>query len=304
MAPSGEQKRVLKHRHKAVVQFSSGAVAGFIEVCVNHPLDVVKTRLQMQSADDPRRYKSIADCFKRMAKSEGFFAIYKGIVPVLVVETPKMALRFMTYEQTKRVLSDYVSLVPNNMISGFFAGAVEGIAVNPFEVVKVRLQTDRQLVKAQPSAYSLAKQIYRTHGLGKDGLSLGLTSNIFRHGVFVMVYFTLYAKFKEKAPKFRNKHEANLYKVGTGLLSGCIGTVFNIPWDVVKSRIQGLQPVPGEVKYKTCWQSFKLVYKEEGFLALYKGLAPKMLRLGTGHALIIVLYEHIVDLLEALASRI
>lgn len=304
MASSTGEKRVLRHHHKAAVQFSSGAVAGFIEVCFNHPLDVVKTRLQMQSADDPKRYKSIADCFRRMTKSEGFFAIYKGIVPVLVVETPKMALRFMTYEQTKRVLSDHVSAVPNNLISGFFAGAVEGVAVNPFEVVKVRLQTDRQFVTQQPSAYSLAKQIYRKDGLGKNGLSLGLTSNLFRHGVFVMVYFTLYAKFKEMAPQFRNKTEANLYKVGTGLASGCAGTLVNIPWDVVKSRIQGLQPTPGETKYRTCWQSFKLVFREEGPLALYKGLAPKMLRLGTGHALIIVLYEHIVELLEALASKL
>lgn len=302
--PQEGEKRALRHHHKAALQFSSGAVAGFIEVCVNHPLDVVKTRLQMQSADDPHRYKSIADCFRRMVKAEGFLSIYKGIVPVLVVETPKMALRFMVYEQTKRVLSPHLSLVPNNLISGFLAGAIEGIAVNPFEVVKVRLQTDRALVAAQPSAYSLARQIYRTHGMGRDGLSLGLTSNIFRHGVFVMFYFTIYAKLKEKAPKFENKRQESLYKVGAGLFSGCVSTCFNIPWDVVKSRIQGLQPVPGETKYKTCWQSFKVVYREEGFLALYKGLAPKMLRLGTGHALIIVLYEHIVELLEALASRL
>lgn len=137
MAESSEGNRPLRLHHKAAVQFSSGAVAGFIEVCVNHPLDVVKTRLQMQSADDPNRYKSIADCFRRMTKSEGVLSIYKGIVPVLVVETPKMALRFLVYEQTKRVLSPHLSLVPNNLISGFLAGAIEGIAVNPFEVVKV-----------------------------------------------------------------------------------------------------------------------------------------------------------------------
>ncbi|KAK8780075.1 mitochondrial 2-oxodicarboxylate carrier-like [Amblyomma americanum] len=304
MSGSSEGKRQLGHHHKAAVQFSSGAIAGFIEVCVNHPLDVVKTRLQMQSADDPNRYKSIADCFRRMTKAEGFLSIYKGIVPVLVVETPKMALRFMVYEQTKRVLSPHMPLLPNNLISGFLAGAIEGVAVNPFEVVKVRLQTDRTLVTAQPSAYSLARQIHRTHGFGRNGLSLGLTSNLFRHGVFVMFYFAIYGKLKEVSPEFKNRRHQDVYKVGTGLFSGCVATCFNIPWDVVKSRIQGLQPVPGETKYKTCWQSFKLVVREEGFLALYKGLAPKMLRLGTGHGLIIVLYEHIVEVLEAMASRL
>ncbi|KAH7967665.1 mitochondrial 2-oxodicarboxylate carrier [Rhipicephalus sanguineus] len=304
MSGSSEDEKRLPHHHKAAVQFSSGAVAGFIEVCVNHPLDVVKTRLQMQSADDPNRYKSIADCFRRMARSEGVLSVYKGILPVLVVETPKMALRFVVYEQTKRVVSPHLSLVPSNLIAGFLAGAIEGIAVNPFEVVKVRLQTDRTLVAAQPSAYAVARQIYRKNGFGREGLSLGLTANLFRHGIFVMFYFTFYAKLKEAAPEFKNRHQHNLYKVGAGLISGCVSTLLNIPWDVVKSRIQGLQPVPGEPKYKTCWQSFKVVYREEGFLALYKGLAPKMLRLGTGHALIIVLYEHIVEVLEAMMSKL
>lgn len=136
MSRSSEEAKRLPHHHKAAVQFSSGAVAGFIEVCVNHPLDVVKTRLQMQSADDPNRYKSIADCFRRMTRAEGVLSVYKGVLPVLVVETPKMALRFVCYEQTKRVVSPHLSLVPTNLIAGFLAGAIEGIAVNPFEVVK------------------------------------------------------------------------------------------------------------------------------------------------------------------------
>lgn len=219
MSHSSEGKEQLPHHYKAAVQFSSGAIAGFIEVCVNHPLDVVKTRLQMQSADDPNRYKSIVDCLRRMTKAEGVLSIYKGIVPVLVVETPKMALRFLVYEQTKRVISPYMSLVPSNLIAGFMAGAIEGIAVNPFEVVKVRLQTDRTLMAAQPSAYSLARQIYRKNGFGRDGLSLGLTSNIFRHGVFVMFYFTFYAKLKEASPEFKNRHQQNLYKVNYCLVT-------------------------------------------------------------------------------------
>lgn len=55
-----------------------------------------------------------------------------------------------------------------------------------------------------------------------------------------------------------------LRKFGIGLLSGTIASVINIPFDVAKSRIQGPQPVPGEIKYRTCFQTMATVYQEEG----------------------------------------
>ncbi len=46
--------------------------SGFVEVCIMHPLDVVKTRFQIQrGVDDPTRYKSLSDCFRTMYRTEG-----------------------------------------------------------------------------------------------------------------------------------------------------------------------------------------------------------------------------------------
>lgn len=55
-----------------------------------------------------------------------------------------------------------------------------------------------------------------------------------------------------------------LRKFGIGFVSGTMGSVFNIPFDVAKSRIQGPQPVPGEIKYRNCFQTMATVYQEEG----------------------------------------
>lgn len=55
-----------------------------------------------------------------------------------------------------------------------------------------------------------------------------------------------------------------LRKFAIGLTSGTISSCVNIPWDVAKSRIQGPQPVPGQIKYRTCFQTMALVYREEG----------------------------------------
>lgn len=53
-------------------------------------------------------------------------------------------------------------------------------------------------------------------------------------------------------------------KVGIGFVSGTLASCVNIPFDVAKSRIQGPQPVAGEIKYKTTLSSMTLVYREEG----------------------------------------
>lgn len=47
-------------------------------------------------------YNGVFDCAKKMVKAEGFFALYKGILPPILVETPKRAVKFLTFEQTKQ----------------------------------------------------------------------------------------------------------------------------------------------------------------------------------------------------------
>ena len=60
-----------------------------------HPLDLVKTRFQIQSSpvkgQESQHYKGIADCMKKMYKSEGFLSFWKGILPPIFAETPKRA---------------------------------------------------------------------------------------------------------------------------------------------------------------------------------------------------------------------
>lgn len=68
-----------------------------------HPLDVVKTRFQVQKGNSS--YTSIADCFRKMIRNEGFMAIYKGILPPILAETPKRATKFFTFEQYKKLFS-------------------------------------------------------------------------------------------------------------------------------------------------------------------------------------------------------
>uniref|UniRef100_UPI00398EDCDC mitochondrial 2-oxodicarboxylate carrier isoform X2 n=1 Tax=Pristiophorus japonicus TaxID=55135 RepID=UPI00398EDCDC len=274
-------------------QTVAGGSAGLVEICLMHPLDVVKTRFQIQRGKgDATSYKSLGHCFKTMFRQEGILGFYKGILPPILAETPKRAVKFLTFEQYKKILG-YASLPSSAIftIAGLGSGLTEAIVVNPFEVVKVSLQAQRNTF-LQPSTFAYAREIIRSQGFGLRGLNKGLTATLGRHGVFNMIYFGFYFNVKNIIPVNEDPAMEFLRKLGIGLLSGTIASCVNIPFDVAKSRIQGPQPTPGVIKYRTCFNSIKAIYREEGFLALYKGLVPKIMRLGPGGAVMLLVYEY------------
>lgn len=58
-----------------------------------------------------------------------------------------------------------------------------------------------------------------------------------------------------------------------------------------RSRIQNSPKVAGSIpKYNWAWGAVGTVAKEEGFAALYKGFLPKVLRLGPGGGILLVVY--------------
>ncbi|XP_042533834.1 mitochondrial 2-oxodicarboxylate carrier [Dipodomys spectabilis] len=282
-------------------QILAGGSAGLVEICLMHPLDVVKTRFQLQRfATDPNSYKSLGDSFRTIYKTEGLFGFYKGILPPILAETPKRSVKFLAFEQYKKILLGNTSLSPGLTFSlaGFGSGLTEAIVVNPFEVVKVGLQANRSKNTEHPSTLSYAKQIIKKDGLGLRGLNKGLTATLGRHGAFNMAYFGFYHNVKIIVPVEEDPILEFLRRFGIGFLSGTIASIINIPFDVAKSRIQGPQPVPGVIKYRTCFKTMATVYKEEGFLALYKGLVPKIMRLGPGGAVMLLVYEYTYSWLQ------
>ncbi|XP_073924239.1 mitochondrial 2-oxodicarboxylate carrier isoform X6 [Castor canadensis] len=187
---------------EASQQVVAGGSAGLIEICLMHPLDVVKTRFQIQRcATDPNSYKSLGDSFRMIFRTEGLFGFYKGILPPILAETPKRAVKFFTFEQYKKLLG-YMSLSPalTFAIAGLGSGLTEAIVVNPFEVVKVGLQANRNTFAEQPSTLGYARQIIKKEGLGLRGLNKGLTATLGRHGAFNMVYFGFYHNVKNIIP--------------------------------------------------------------------------------------------------------
>lgn len=289
----------------AAMQLVAGGSAGCVEVSIMHPLDLVKTRFQIQTTPakgfvDHGHYTGVGDCMVKMYRSEGMLSFWKGIIPPILVETPKRAWKFFTFEQFQRFFL-FGSDKPTPLtfsLAGLGSGVTEAIIVNPFEVVKVKMQSNRAHQSQAPTTWSVAREIIKEDGIGRNGLlGKGITGTMGRNGFFNMIYFGFYHSVKGWVPQPEDPRLDFLRKVTIGLTAGTLACCFNIPFDVAKSRIQGPQPVPGQVKYRGTARVIAMVYREEGFFALYKGLVPKIMRLGPGGAIMLLVYENVLDYL-------
>ncbi|KAG4302694.1 hypothetical protein PCK1_001049 [Pneumocystis canis] len=108
---------------------------------------------------------------------------------------------------------------------------------------------------------------------------------------------------QEKIRSFSWKTDERFNNFIAGTLGGISGTILNTPFDVAKSRIQNTPKIAGQIpKYNWTFPSLWVIYKEEGFRALYKGFVPKVIRLGPGGGILLVVFDQIVRLYKKVSS--
>ena len=93
----------------------------------------------------------------------------------------------------------------------------EAILVNPFEVVKVKMQSNRAHQTEAPKTFPVAREIIKADGyFGRKGgngglLNKGITATMGRNGVFNMVYFGFYHSVKNHFPAYSVKKCSYLF---------------------------------------------------------------------------------------------
>lgn len=100
-------------------------------------------------------------------------------------------------------------------------------------------------------------------------------------------------------PQATTKSGESMRNFVAGAIAGTVGTMINTPFDVVKSRIQMQRKGAGVPKYVWTIPGVAMVWREEGVKALYKGFGPKVLRLGPGGGILLVVYDYVSALIIA-----
>lgn len=225
--------------------------------------------------------------------------LYRGISAPILMEAPKRATKFAANDSWGAFYRNLFGVDKQTQglatLTGATAGATEAFVVVPFELVKIRLQDKAQAHKYN-GMFDVVKKIVAAEG--PLAMYNGLESTMWRHVLWNAGYFGCIFQVRAQLPAVEpgNKNQQTRNDLIAGSVGGITGTILNTPMDVVKSRIQNTSKVPGQVpKYNWAWPALGTVMKEEGFAALYKGFTPKVLRLGPGGGILLVVYTGVMD---------
>lgn len=248
------------------------------------PFDTVKTFCQVNRSG----LGPIAGA-QQIYQLKGIPGFYFGLPAVLLQVAGKGAIRFTAYEQFKFVLQRAPG-VPNASVD-FLAGVGAGFAeaflwTTPTERLKVLRQND---IKSGLNRYSSlvgsVKTVATEHGI--TGLYAGIGATGIRQASGVGVRFALYGHVKAAL----TTDPPQMWQSAlAGGITGCASTLLNNPIDVIKSRIEAQD---GKVKeYTSTFQAFRSILRDEGALAFYKGIVPRLMKISLGQAITFCAYEN------------
>jgi solute carrier family 25 citrate transporter 1 len=269
------------------VKMLAGMAGGVVEACMLQPLDVTKTRLQL---DRSGQYKGMFNCIQTIYKSEGPVALYKGLTPLIAHLTLKYALRFGSFAKFKELLGVKPGTKASNgtnFAAGLMTGCLESVLiVTPFEVVKTRLQKEIGVGKYK-GPIDCVVQVVKNEGW--QAMWKGNVPTMVRQGSNQAFNFMAFAWLNSNVWKKEDGDGKQLEVWKTfvnGLVAGSLGPCLNCPMDVIKTRLMAQETVKGvEPKYRGFVHAFGVIAKEEGYPALWKGLVPRLTRLAPGQAI-------------------
>jgi solute carrier family 25 iron transporter 28/37 len=95
-----------KNEETLAVQLGAGGIAGGLAAFCTTPLDVVKTRLQLEGVHSATRYETIAvrPIMEKIIREEGFSVLFRGWQPRVLFHIPSAAICWGIYESFKSFL--------------------------------------------------------------------------------------------------------------------------------------------------------------------------------------------------------
>jgi len=285
-----------KHPGKTIV---AGGIAGGIEICITYPTEYVKTQMQL--------YPQVAKkgsiwIVKDTIKAHGIRGLYRGLAPLFYFAIPKNAVRFLAAEHARNTFrgKDGKISASQNFISGMVGGIAEAVfVVTPQETMKVRLIHDQLLPNPKFRGFIHGvTTIIREQGLG--GTYKGLIPTIIKQGSNQAIRFVSFYKLKEimlgdttkdfNRSTFRGLSQSLL----AGALAGAASVLGNTPFDVIKTKLQGLEAS----SYNGIWDCVQKTWAQDGFVGFYKGIGPRMGRVCLDVAITMTMFDYAMDFLN------
>ena len=278
----------------SLIESVAGFSAGVVSCLAAHPLDLLKNRLQLNTASRSQLGDSFRILRNVVRDEGGVKALYRGLWPNLLGNSLGWGLYFLFYGNLKDALKRRKGQGEHLGSAEFFsasiiAGLSTGFCTNPIWVVKTRM-----LEKGanHPAAYKTMRaglaHVYATRGL--KGLWAGFVPSSLGvlHGA---VQFSIYENMKKRrggqvgGQEKLSNWEYMYMSGGSKLLAGAI----TYPYQPIRARMQQYEAAS---RYSGLWDVLRKTYTNEGLLAFYKCVVPNTLRVVPTTVVTFLVYEN------------
>ncbi|KAM3577434.1 hypothetical protein VYU27_000597 [Nannochloropsis oceanica] len=286
-------------RQKQLYSLFAGGLAGAVASSITCPIEVVKTQLQSSRIGGGSNPFKVA---REILAADGLKGFFRGLPPTLVGIIPARATYFWAYSTSKHALTPSLGdSTLTHILSGIAAGVTGNTITNPIWMVKTRMQllADGAAGQKAYTGYRNAiSRIYREEGV--KGFWKGLSASYWGCSEGC-IQFVVYEKLKKQLLIRNNERRSSqglkesedlppAYTLGAAAFSKFIATTTTYPHEVVRTRLRE-QARNGAFKYRSMWQSLRLIAKEEGRRGLYAGMGTHIARVVPNTAIMFLSFE-------------
>lgn len=267
----------------------AGGLAGAVSRTCTAPLDRIKVFLQVKGSE----YKSIANCLRHMLKEGGVNSLWRGNGINVMKIAPESALKFMAYEQAKRIIrgdSERELGIYERFAAGSMAGGISQTVIYPLEVLKTRLALRK--TGQYSSIWDATCKIYKKEGLRSfyRGYLPNLLGIIPYAGIDLAIYETLKKTYIRRHPE--ETDPGILVLLGCGTASSSCGQLASYPLALVRTRLQAQAVTNDSKSDATMLGLFKNIIQREGLSGLYRGITPNFMKVAPAVSISYVVYEY------------
>merc|ERR1739848_659807 len=292
-----------------LISLAAGGISGAVSKTMTAPLEKVKLAIQTQDSNprvisgEMKPYTGMGNCFQRHITELGATSLWRGNVANCVRYVPTAAFNLMFKDTIKGLFpkanpkTEFGKFAAVQIASGSAAGGLTNTIVYPLIYVRTVLGADLGKVKKYNG---MADCIMKT---AKEGGVLSLYNGIGPSTVGIVVYrgaqFGLQDIIKAFNPyqkEFSTRGIVSKFIVAQIAVS--VSGIAAYPFDTMQRRLQIEASKPkSEQIYTSMPDCFKKILAKEGPKGFFKGALANILR-GTGAAIVLVLYDEIMNAVE------
>ncbi|CAE6410406.1 unnamed protein product [Rhizoctonia solani] len=255
-----------------ITDFVAGTVGGMVGLAVGFPFDTIKVRLQ--HPETMSRYRNSVTALAKIIREERVAGLFKGI------SSPMAGCAFLNglvfagsgfFMRAQMSDPNAEPTLTQITIAGAGTGILASLIATPTELIKIRQQANTS-TGAQPSAWSVAKDLWRSHGA--RGLYRGISSTAMRDMSYGAYFATYEGMQRLLTPARLERKDAPLTEDGrpvfltqpsdvggkdfekemeaqrwarlmiSGGVAGIAGWIFTFHLDSIKTRVQSIDYSP------------------------------------------------------------